>query len=148
MSGNFSRMITILRHFEYGEMSLTRPPTLRSQYASQAEELEQQASATDRLEKQGHSHMHAPAPHGSTEAPAGGRGHSHMLHRMSPPKHPLPRPPGHPPRPFAASRRDAGAGSNGSGMGDGGMGALLGVASQLRPPRVSIDYSSRSCHLK
>jgi len=59
-----------------------------------------------------------------------------MLHRMSPPQHPLIRPSGHPPRPFSGPSRGAGAASGGAGGGEGGMGALLGVASQLRPPRV------------
>lgn len=106
--------------------------------AFQAEELEQPA-ANDRSEKRGTSNQNSATPHGSTEATGGGRGH--MLHRMSPPQHPLPRPPGHPPRPFAGPSRGAGAtsGGGGGGVGEGGMGALLGVASQLRPPRVSLD---------
>lgn len=103
--------------------------------AFQAEELEQPAT-DDRSEKQGTSNPNSTAPHGSTEATGGGRGH--MMHRMSPPQHPLPRPPGHPPRPFAGPSRGAGAGSGGAGVGEGGMGALLGVASQLRPPRVRV----------
>lgn len=65
-----------------------------------------------------------------------------MLHRMSPPQNPLPRPPGHPPRPFAGPSRGAGASHGSAGNGEGGMGALLGVASQLRPPRVSFRQTS------
>ncbi|CAM9120107.1 unnamed protein product [Ectocarpus sp. 8 AP-2014] len=101
------------------------------------EELEQPATTKERSEKQDHSHLLA--PHGSAEAPAGGRGQSHMLHRMSPPQHPHSRLPGHPPRPFAGPSRSTGAGPGGAGVGDGGMGALLGVASQLRPPRIDTN---------
>eukprot|EP00903_Cladosiphon_okamuranus_P017132 g15781.t3 len=111
-------------------------PVVNELQAVKAEELEQPAT-DDPLEKQGTSNQDSAAPHGSTEARGGGRGH--MLHRMSPPQHPLPRPPGHPPRPFAGPRGGAGAASGGAGVGEGGMGALLGVASQLRPPRIDTN---------
>lgn len=113
-------------------------------YAIQAEELEQAPMSKDHSEKQGRSHGHlqgarAAPSHGSADAPAAGRGHSHLPHRMAPPQHPLPRPTGHPPRPFVgASTRAAGSAPTVPGVGEGGMGALLGQASQLRPPRVSL----------
>eukprot|EP00752_Nemacystus_decipiens_P017504 g15692.t1 len=111
-------------------------PVVNELQAVKAEELEQPPS-DDRSDKQGTSNPNSTAPHGSTEATGGGRGH--ILHRMSPPQHPLPRPPGHPPRPFAGPSRGTGAASSGAGVGEGGMGALLGVASQLRPPRIDTN---------
>lgn len=123
--------------FGNGDVSRTLH-CLRSAY--QAEELEQASSAKDRSsDNQGSTHLHAAPSHGSTETPAGGRGQ--MLHRMSPPQHPLSRPSGHPPRPFSGPSRGAGAASGGAGGGEGGMGALLGVASQLRPPRVRVPIT-------
>lgn len=96
----------------------------------------------DRADEQGRSHARLQTArgveqHGGPEASAAGRGHSHMSHRMAPPQHPLPRSAGHPPRPFAGASNRGGAGPGGAGVAEGGMGALLGVASQLRPPRVS-----------
>lgn len=112
----------------------------------QAEQLDPAPIAEDISEKQGRSHTrlqqsaHAVAPHDSSEAPGAGRGHSQIPQRMAPPQHPLPRPTGHPPRPFAGASSRAGPGPGGPGLGEGGMGALLGVASQLRPPRVSFGW--------
>lgn len=111
-----------------------------------AEELEQAPMSKDQSEKQGRSHGHvqgarAAASHGSADAPAAGRGHSHLPHRMAPPQHPLPRPTGHPPRPFVGASNRPGAAPAVPGVGEGGMGALLGVASQLRPPRIDTNSS-------
>lgn len=91
-----------------------------------------QARARSRLQS-----AHAGSQHNTAES-AAGRDHSHMAHRMPPPQHPLPRASGHPPRPFVGSNNRGGAVSGGSTSGEGGMGALLGVASQLRPPRVRL----------
>lgn len=83
-------------------------------------------------DKQSCSH----ASHSSTDRPACEREHSHVSHRMAPPQHPHP-------RPFvASSMRGTASGAGAPGSGEGGMGALLGRASQLRPPRVSFVFKS------
>lgn len=128
----------------YHAISMTHAILSMPCHAIQAEELEQTPMSKDQSEKQNRSHGHlqgarAAASHGSADAPAAGRGHSHLPHRMAPPQHPLPRPTGHPPRPFVGASNRPGAAPAVPGVGEGGMGALLGLASQLRPPRVSCD---------
>ena len=137
----FQNVSFVINVSEIWEWRLLTSALHCSRPACQAEELEQTPSAKDRSsDNQGSTHLLSAPSHGSTETPAGGRGHT--LHRMSPPQHPLSRPSGHPPRPFSGPSRGAGAASGSAGGGEGGMGALLGVASQLRPPRVSL-FNSR-----
>lgn len=98
---------------------------------------DEQARVRSRLQS-----AHAGSQHNTADSGTG-RGRSHMTQRMPPPQHPLPRASGHPPRPFVGSNNRGGAVSTGSTSGEGGMGALLGVASQLRPPRVSLAAKFR-----
>lgn len=107
----------------------------------QAEELEKTQVTNGQSEEQPRTHQRLQASrampqHTGGDASAAGRGNSHASQRMAPPQNPLSRPTGHPPRPFVGCSM-RGSPPNTQASGEGGMGALLGGASQLRPPRVS-----------